>query len=158
MTKEITKTIILQQLQDRMGLREFAPAPFLFDETVIPTFDIGGEFQTIEIEYEQVSITEAGAALFFSVPEDEAWRLTRYTVVFMGAGAYTVSGVYWRKLGEPENFMYLDLTAAQSTSYHVNIIHPPRLPPRAYLYVNVDGYTSTQNLRLYIEYIKETIR
>jgi len=158
MTKEITKSIVLQQLQDRMGLREFTPAPFLFDETVVPTFDIGGELRTTELDFAEKNVTGTGGVLFFIVPKNEKWTIKRYDVVFMGAGAYTVSGVYWRKFSDATRFVYLDMTAAQTTSYHVEMIQPPVVPASSNIYINVDGYTSTQYLRLYIEYIKETIR
>ena len=40
MTKEITKSFILQQIQDKFRLREFTAENFLFSETVIPIYNV----------------------------------------------------------------------------------------------------------------------
>ena len=157
MTKEITKAIILQQLQDRLKLREFDPAKFLLDETVVPTFDIRGELEVSTLAQNTKNITATGASGFFIVPQNERWRLTRYDVVFM-TGAFTVAGMYWRKGDSVDNFVYLDLKAAQDTSYHITVNPAVVMPPNSFLNVNVDGFTSAGSLRVYIEYIKEELR
>ena len=156
MTKEITKAIILQELQDKFKLRDFDPAKFLFDETVVPVYDIGYHVKEHKSEYSEVSITSASAFLFFTVPDNERWSLSRYDVVFMGVGGYTVTGVYlWRKTNE---YVYLDMKAGQSSSYHIDLAKEAVLNPGNTLKILVDSYTSTQNMRLYIDYVREEIR
>lgn len=157
MTKEITKAFILQQLQDKMGLREFASSPFLFDETVVPVYNIEQHLMEWWQEYVTVSITAMGGVPFFIVPEDEKWTLRRYDVVFM-TGNFTIAGVYIeRKNRTPGGaYVYLDLKAAQNTSYHIET--DVVLTRGDKVYVNVDGYTTTGNLRLYADYLMEKIR
>ena len=157
MTKEITKAIILQEMQDKLKLREFEPANFLFDETVVPTYDITQHLRDYVVEYVELSITSTGAKGFFIVPEDERWFLNMYNVVFM-TGAFTIAGVYIGRLPALADFMYLDLAAAQSTSYAVILPKPVVLDSGEVIRINVDGYTTTGNLRLYIDYEMEKIR
>ena len=160
MTKEITKSIILQELQDRFKLREWEPSKFLFSEMVLPTYDISKHTEHPTMDYEELTVTATGAYKFFTVPYDETWHLNSYNVVFMGAGAFKVSGVYFyhaRKVSAG-SIMYLDLKEGQTVSYAVNLPKSVRLDPGDTLEVLVDDYTSSQNLRLYIEYIAEEIR
>ena len=159
MTKEITKAIILQQIQDKFGMREFAPAAFLFDETVVPVYNIEQHLEEMWTRYIAKSVTSTGGEFCFGVPATERWHLKRYDVVFMGvAGAYTVAGVYVVRtnLSPIDAYIYLDLEAAQSVSYHkdVDVI----LNPGDAVKISIDGYTSTQDLRLYIDYLREEIR
>jgi len=159
MSKEITKAIILQEIQDKLRLRDFIPAKFLFDETVVPVYDIGQHLESWWQQYMEKSVTSASGLSFFIVPGTERWHLKRYDIVFMGAGAYTVSGLYvvrTNRVGAAS--VYLDLTAAQTVSYHVELPQPAVLQSGDILYINIDGYTSPQNLRLYIDYMKEEIR
>ena len=158
MTKEITKTRILQELEDKFALREHEKDFFLFSETVVPTYDIGQHLKQHVNTFAELSITSATSFIFFVVPMDERWTLYRYDVVFMGAGAHTVAGVYTQRTLDSASFCYLDLTAAQSASYHVNLPFPILLSPGSRIKINVDGYTSTQNLRLYLDYMVENIR
>ena len=160
MTKEITKAFILQQIQDKFALREFAPEKFLFSEMVMPVYDIEPHLEEWWNRYSQVTITATGAPVLFTVPEDSRWVLTSYDVVFMGAGAYTVAGVILtRRLRNPTDaYIYLDLSAAQTVSYHTELQTPLILGPGDELKVSIDGYTSSQGLRLYIDYIVEKIR
>ena len=158
MTKEITKASILQQIQDKLKLREFEPANFLFDETVIPVYDISNHLGKAIVGYGEEAITTIGGVTFYTVPDNERWFLTGYNVIFMGAGAYTVAGAYITRLTYPLNFMYLDLTAAQTVSYAVNLPKALMLQPGDTLNINIDGYTSPQDLRLYIDVWKEEIR
>jgi len=75
-------------------------------------------------------------------------------------GVYTVAGAYIlrrdRALGT--DFSYLDLTAAQSVSYLRTLPEPVTLEAGDTLLVNIDGYTSTGDLTLHIDYRKEEIR
>ena len=160
MTKEITKAIILQEVQDKFKLRDFEPAKFLFDETVVPIYNVDQHLGTWWNKYVQVSITGTGPITCFYVPSTEKWRLSRYDVVFMGAGAYTVAGVYVRRLNRDPNdaFVYLNLTAAQTVSYHVELPRDVILQPNDQIAVNIDGYTTTQNLRLYVDVMTEEVR
>ena len=158
MTKEITKAIILQQIQDKFGMREFAPAAFLFDETVVPVYNVERHLEEMWTKYITRSITSTGGELFLTVPGTERWHLKRYDVVFMGAGGYTVAGLYVERVNRSpaDAYIYIDLEAAQSVSYHkdVDVI----LNPGDAVKISIDGYTSTQDLRLYIDYLREEIR
>ena len=158
MTKEITKAIILQQIQDKFGMREFAPAAFLFDETVVPVYNVERHLEEMWTKYITRSITSTGGELFLTVPGTERWHLKRYDVVFMGAGCYTVAGLYVERVNRSpaDAYIYIDLEAAQSVSYHkdVDVI----LNPGDAVKISIDGYTSTQDLRLYIDYLREEIR
>ena len=157
MTKEITKAKILQEMQDKLMLREFDPTKFLFSETVIPTYDIEQHLESWWMKYVTKNIIASGAMEFFVVPEGERWYVKRYDVVFR-TGVYTVAGVYLvRRNRDPSDCsMYLDLAAAQSVSYHAET--DVVLAPGDSVRINIDGYTSTGELRLYIDYKMEEIR
>jgi len=156
MTKEITKAIILQELQDKFKLRDFDPAKFLFDETVVPTYDIGQHLAKLGVEDKIMSIASTGNTVFFTVPQNEKWTLHGYNVIFM-TGVYTIAGVYLLVPALAEYF-YLDLTAAQNTSYQHFLKHPVTLDSGDGIATNVDGYTSTGNLMIRVLVTKEEIR
>ena len=157
MTKEITKAIILQEIQDKLKLRELEPETFRFEEAVVPVYNIEQHLITRKCEFVEMSITATGDYLFFNVPINQRWTFDRYDVVFMGAGAFTVAGAFLRRRLIAET-VYLDLTAAQTVSYHVGLPVRTILDPGDQIRVNVDGYTSTQNLRLYLDYEVEELR
>ena len=161
MTKEITKSRILQEMQDKLCLREFEPDNFLFSETVLPVYDVGPHLREQWQKWVVKNITATGAVYFYMVPDDEQWTLSRYDVVFM-TGAFTVAGVYLVRVSahrDPDTaYIYLDLAAAQNTSYHVELHEPVILEPHSFLYINIDGYTTTGDLRLYIDYTREKVR
>jgi len=156
MTKEITKSIVLQEIQDKLKLREFEAANFLFDETVVPTYDIGQHLMKPSVKSFTKSITVAGLHSFFSVPADEKWHLHRYNIIFM-TGAYTVAGMTVTR-PEPVDYVYLDLKAAQSTSYIVDLPKDVVLSSGDDLRVYIDGYTSTGDLLVIIDVTVEKIR
>jgi len=158
MTKEITKAIILQELQDKFKLRDFEPAKFLFDETVVPTYEIRDHVEHWQSLFTTMSITSAPATYkFFTVPDNERWHVRGYNVIFMASGAYTVTGVHtYRK--ETYHPVYLDMTLGQTVSYAVNLPQLLALNPGDALYVYVDSYTSTAALRMYLDFKKEEIR
>ena len=161
MTKEITKAYILQQLEDKMGLREFTASPFLFDETVIPVYNIEQHLQQQWSGYIEVSIIDTGGVLLLSVPADQRQTFARYDVVFMGISTCTVAGVYVKRRSGHNptgSFTYLDLTAAQTVSYHIDLHTPVMMDPDDKLYISIDGYTSPMNIRFYYDYIREDIR
>ena len=157
MSKEITKAIILQEIQDKFKMREFEPAPFLFDETVVPTYDIRSHLGRWETKYASTSITSAAGFAFFTVPAYEQWFLRRYDIIFMGAGAIKVTGLYVKR-AESEEACYLDMKKEQDVSYHIDLIEPVFLHPGDKIYVLIDTYVSTQDLRVYIDYLREQIR
>jgi len=157
MTKEITKAIILQQIQDKLKLRELEPGRFTFSEEVIPTYNIEPHIQEQISEIQTVSVTSGPTAYeFFEVPDDERWVLNRYNIVFMAAGAYKVTGMYI--LRGSGNAIYLDMIEGQTVSYAVELHNPSVLDAGHKLFVYVDDYTSTANLRVYIDYEREVIR
>ena len=160
MSKEITKSIILQEMQDKLKLREFAPSNFLFDETVVPVYNIEQHLEDFWNKYiTSTTITGIGGIGFATVPSTEKWTLYRYDLVFM-SGVITVAGVYVTRVNRTPigAYIYLDLTAAQTVSYHVDVNPPIVLQPGDVVSASVDGYTSDAILRLYIDYKRETIR
>jgi hypothetical protein len=159
MTKEITKASILQEIQDKFGLREFEPAKFLFDETVVPVYDIERHLTKWEIMEMTVSITSAAGFYFFKVPANERWLLRAYQVIYGMTGAHKGSGLYIDyRPPSTATAMYLDLKKGQDVSYLVNLPNPVMLSPGNRLYYLIDDYTSTQNLTIDIDVQKEEIR
>ena len=158
MTKEITKAFILQQMQDKFKLREFEASPFLFSEIVSPVYNIEQHLEEMCTRYVERAITSTGGQWFLTIPDNERWHLKRYDVVFMGVSTFTVAGVYIERINRSpaDSYIYLDLEAAQSVSYHkdVDVI----LNPGDDVSISIDGYTSTLNLRLYYDYLREEIR
>ena len=157
MTKEITKAFILQQIRDKFKLRELTPEKFSFSEMVMPVYNIEQHLEEWWHKYYTVTVTATGAKEFVGVPENERWHLRRYDVVFM-TGAFTIAGIFiLRKNKNPvDAYVYLDLTAAQNVSYHVEtdvvLTHGDAIR------VNIDGFTSSGDIRLYIDYKREIIR
>ena len=161
MTKEITKARILQQLQDKFQLREFEATKFLFDETVIPVFEISSEIQHPYTASKAILITSADAFAFFTVPGTEKWILSNYNVIFLGTpGAIKASGVFVTRVNKSAATatFYLDLKAGQETSYIVNLELPVVLEPGDTLSIYIDTYVSDQQMRLIIDHITEEIR
>ena len=158
MTKEITKAFILQQMQDKLKFREWEAAPFLFDETVRPVYNIENHLKTWETRSTLLSVTGTGGLNILSVTQTERITVSGYTVVFYGAGAYTVAGVYLTRKNSSTLFVYLDLTAGQSVAYTVNLPKPVILDSKDKLYVNIDGYTSTQNIEIIMDVSVEELR
>jgi len=160
MTKEITKTIILQEMQDKLKLREFEPSNFLFEETVMPVYDIEEHLKHATARLLSLSITSIGGKHVYTVDDNEKIYLNGYDVIFMASGAYTVAGIYISRVLKlsASATVYLDLTAAQSASYHISLPFPLALYPGDSIMVNVDGYTSTADLRIIFDYNREEIR
>ena len=159
MTKEITKAFIIQQLEDKFGLRDLEPEVFGFSEKVIPVYDIEQHLKTWEVKCFTTSITGTGGYLFFTVPKTERWLLRAYQLVFYAVGAYKMSGVYIsHRPTVAAEYVYLDLKANQTASYLVNLPVPVVLEPGNRLGVNVDTYVSTANLELILDAQVETIR
>ena len=157
MTKEITKAFIIQEIQDKFRLRELVPEKFTFSEMVVPTYDIRPHTQKWIIEKVVISITETGGVLYYTVPDTEEWHLRSYTPIFY-SGVFTIAGIYITRVYDPTYFMYLDLKAAQDTSYTVNLPMDVRLQAGDTININIDGYTTTGWLQLYVDIMKEEIR
>ena len=158
MTKEITKAIILQELENKFQLREFLPAKFLFDETVVPTYSIEPHLTRFEIMHNTVSITSATGFAFFTVPQDEQWTLRAYQVIFGATGAHKGTGLYaiWRP-GEVD-YIYFDMTKGQEISYLATLPQAVVLAPKTRLFYNIDTYVSTQDLTIDIDVSVEELR
>ena len=155
MTKEITKAIILQELQDKFRLREFEPSKFLFSEIVVPTYDLSDHLSHWELMSQTVSITSATYFTFFTVPEDEQWTLRAYQVVYGMTGAIKGTGLH---LARKVSNIYLDLKKGQEVSYLVNLPVPVVLEHGDILRYMIDTYVSTQDLIIRIDVRKEEIR
>ena len=156
MTKEITKAFVIQEIQDKFGLREFEPAKFLFDETVVPVYNVESHLQRFLVEFATKSITALDYYTYFVVPQNERWTLRGYNIIFI-TGVFTVAGALIHR-GGSTYYMYLDLKAAQSASYIVNLNHPVILMPGDDLGLYADGYTSTGDLQMRADVMKEEIR
>ena len=157
MTKEITKSIILQEIEDKFALREFDSAKFLFSETVIPNYDVGHHLIKPEVKRSTKTITSAAYNTFFTVPDTERWFLDRYNVIFM-TGVFTISGVMVTRPLVATDYIYLDLAAAISASYVYNLPQPVIIEPGEDIGINVDGWTSIGDLMLRIGVRVEEIR
>ena len=159
MTKEIAKAFILQRIEDKFGLRELTPEKFSFSEQVVPVYNIEQHLEEWWQRYLTKSITSSDPFPLFTIPAHGKWTLRSYDVVFM-TGAFTIAGLYLkRKNGTPSDaYIYLDLKAAQSASYHIDLNPPVVCQPGDIIFVYVDGYTSTGDLRVYVDYKLETIR
>ena len=158
MTKEITKARIIQEIADKFQLRELEPEKFSFLESVRPTYDIGQHLTKWVTKYIELPITSGPAGYsFFTIPPNERWTVRGYNVVFMAAGAYTVTGVYVRR-ATADDIIYLDMKEGQTVSYAVNLPVPVVVNPNEYIKIYVDAYISTASLRLYIDYKIEEIR
>ena len=158
MTKEITKAIILQEMQDKLKLREFEPAKFLFDETVVPIYNIEPHLWKWEVSSETKSITSAATFLFFTVPENEEWHIRAYQFIFYNVGAYQISGAYIKRTDAPSNYIYMDLKENQAASYLVNLPTILTAHPGSEIRVLVDTYVSTANLEMLMDIAVEVLR
>ena len=156
MTKEITKAFILQQMQDKLKLRELAPEKFSFSEMVIPTYNIEQHLLNPEIVSFTNTITAIGGPVFFSVPPTERWTLHAYNIVFK-TGVYAVTGVYIVRT-ETADYFYLDMVAGQTTSYSKLLPKDVMLDPGDEIHLYVDSYTSTGNLELRCDITQEILR
>jgi len=156
MTKEITKAIILQEIQDKLKLREFTPAQFLFEESVVPTYDINQHLGHWEVLAKTVSITSTTNFTFFAVPSTERWTLRAYQVLYGMTGAIKGSGLY--VAARPSSSLYLDLKKGQEVSYLVNLPQHVVLEPGNVLEYYIDTYVSTQNLEIRVDVWKEQLR
>ena len=159
MTKEITKSIILQEIQDKLKLREFEPDNFLFSETVIPTYNIEQHLLHWEVLVETVSITSATNFLFFTVPDNERWTLRAYSLYYGMTGAIKGTGLYMinRPGGNTTSF-FLDLKKNQEVSYLVNLPFPVVIDAGTELRYLIDTYVTTQDLTVRCDVMREEIR
>ena len=158
MTKEITKAIILQEIQDKFGLREFEPANFLFDEKVVPIYNVGQHLITAATQTKAISITSASGFLFYTVPQNEKWSLRSYELIFGSTGPHKATGLYISRKDTPGPTIYLDMKKGQEVSYLVNLPTLVTLRPGDGISVYFDTYVSTQNLSVVIDYTREIIR
>ena len=160
MTKEITKAYIIQQIQDKLGLRDMEPERFRFSEQVIPIYNIESHLQRGDIISETKSVTSAPYAhTFFLVPENQRWTLRTYNIIFMAAGAYKVTGLFiTRARSGGSQLMYLDMKLGQTVSYVVDLPKAVLLYPGDKINIYIDDYTSTADLRVYADVTKEDIR
>ena len=158
MTKEITKAFILQEIQDKFKLRELEPDRFTFSEQVVPVYNVKEHLGLYRVSFAQKTATSTGGLEFFEVPDNEQWVVNGYNVTFMGVVTVTVAGVYITRVPLSDSILYLDLSAAQAVSYCVNLPKSLLLKSGDTLNICIDGYTSTMDLRLYIDVLKETIR
>ena len=152
MSKEITKAHIIQEIEDKFKMRDFESAPFLFDETVIPTYEISPHLETRTIKSKTLSITSATFFEFFIVPADERWIFANYNLTFYNIGAYKVTGLFVTRTSSGAGaYIYLDQTAGQTGSYAVHLNTPVTVDPGDKLSVLIDTYVSTANLRLGVD-------
>ena len=158
MTKEITKAIILQEIQDKFKLRELIPGKFTFSEEVIPVYNIAQHLGAWTVKEQTKSITGLGGTYFFTVPDDEFWTLRAYMPIFGATGAHTMAGVYLSGRPVVGDLIYLDLKAGQDVSYLVNLPVPVQINAGTTIAMNCDGYTSTQSVTLHIDVLVEEVR
>ena len=158
MTKEITKAFILQQIQDKFKLRELIEERFTFSENVVPVYDITPHLGEWGVLSKTLSITSATSFLFFTVPPNEQWLLRAYMIVYGMTGAIKGSGVLINKRPPMGGYIYLDLKKGQEVSYLVNLPICVKLHPGTEIKYLIDSYTTTQDLLIQIDVLKEEIR
>ena len=157
MTKEITKAKILQEIQDKFALREFAPAKFLFEESVIPVYNVEQHLAHAEVKESTLNITAGPSSFsFFNIPWTERWRVHTYNVIFM-TGVYGVTGLMVARRLSTE-YIYIDMTAGRTTSYAVNLPKDIICNPGDSLRLYIDSFTSAGDLMLRLDTTVEEVR
>ena len=111
MTKEITKAILLQELKDKFELRDFEAARFLFDETVVPTYDIGEHVKLWESARSRIAIAANGSTHFFRVEMDERWSVRKIDVFNETGGNFDITQVYLYTDVNTNQFLFHDTVA-----------------------------------------------
>jgi hypothetical protein len=158
MTKEITKAYIVQQIEDKLKLRDLEPERFTFSERVIPVYNIEPHLSTWKVKYTTVNITSATSFKFFTVPQNERWTLRAYHVVYLMTGAIKGSGLFIGDRPGAGDFIYLDLKKGQEVSYLITLGVPVVIEAGSTLNYLIDTYVSSQNLAVYIDVLVEEIR
>ena len=158
MTKEITKSYILQQIQDKFKLRELVPEVFSFQETVVPVYHVEPHLTKWEIKREVNAISGTGASVFFQVPGNETWILRSYTVEFLGVPTIKLAGAYIQRGCDVNHYIYLDLEKNQILSY-VNILPEAiHIDSGDQIFLNVDDFTSGMSIAMKIDVKVEEVR
>ena len=158
MTKEITKAHIIQEIQDKLGLRELTPEKFAFSEQVIPVYNIEQHLVKYAVRHATMSITSAASFQFFVIPATERWTLRAYQIIYGMTGAHKGTGLFLKFRPGINDYIYLDMTKGQEISYLVNLPAPVVLEPSTVIYYNIDTYVSTQDLTIDIDVLTEDLR
>ena len=158
MSKEITKSFILQEITDKFKLREWEPERFTFSEQVVPVYNIEQHLKTWEVVSNTLSMTSAAAFTFFTVPQNERWVLRGYQIIYGATGAHKGTGLFLSYRPEGTDIIYLDMTKGQEISYCVNLPILVTIEPKTRIKYLIDTYTSAQDLTVDIDVQKERIR
>lgn len=155
---EITKSIILQQLQDKFALREWIPERFSFLETVIPVYQIEQHLREwITADSGAISISSTTDFMTFTVPANERWYIRTYTGIF-ATGNYNIGAVKLNRANS-DTTMYLEIEEHLNGLSWVHEFPVPLVVVAGdKLVVTCSGHTTTGNFKLYIDYDKEMVR
>ena len=162
MTKEITKSIILQEMQDKFQLRDFESARFLFDETVIPTYDVGAHVKHWTVTRDRQVVSGNGALFFHVVPYDERWRVRKIDVYSETGGNFDIDQIFIATAGTEYQYLFFN-TAAPIANGTVNMFNLPQdiAMQRSMLYtvyINVANFVAGGYVAIHMLREVETIR
>ena len=162
MTKEITKANILQEIQDKFGLREWEATKFLFNETVMPIYDIDQHVRKWVCIRGRKPIAGNGAVSFFSVPPVERWHVRRLSVFHETGANFDIDQVFFYRGATECQYVFYD-TTSPLTSGTVKIFEFPQDIPMEYgeladIRINVSNFVGGGYVALHMLREVETIR
>ena len=120
MTKEITKSIILQEIADKFALRDFEPEKFLFGEYVIPTYDIAPHVRNWVNTRHRIEVTGNGSYQILYVPATERYHVRRMSLLHETGANFDIDQVLIAGLSGSVQYLFYD-TVAPITSGTVKI-------------------------------------
>ena len=120
MTKEITKANILQEIQNKFGLRDFEPERFLFGEFVTPVYDIEHHVKTWTTIRYRTQVTGNGAVAILLVPGNKEYNIRRVNVLHETGANFDIDQVFFDGQSNAVQYLFYD-TAAPITSGTVKI-------------------------------------
>jgi len=162
MTKEITKANIIQEIQNKFQLREFTPAQFLFDETVVPTYDMGQHVKAWDMSRGRVAVSANGTLIPYAVPETEQWRIRRLSLINETGGNFDVDQIFTYHPSVPTAITYVFYnTASPIGTGTVKIFEFPQdipMSPGEHVMINISNYVGAGYVSVHMLKEVETIR
>lgn len=144
----------MQELVEKFELQQYEKSPFLFGETIIPTYDIGKHLEKWVAKDSGQSITGVGYYVFYTVPNSERWHIRNITVAG-ASGSHTFSTIVYQQAGGYWMNLY---HTADSVHVILNLSQDLVIEPQSILQIYFDGYTSTSTCHMYLNTKVEKIR
>ena len=162
MTKEITKASILQEIQNKFGLRDFESERFLFGELVTPIYDIAPHVRNWVTERYRSSVTGNGPVQILYVPADTEYRIRRVSVLHETGANFDIDQVFLEGVGNAVQYLFYD-TVAPITSGTVKLFEPTQdIPMRKgdliYMWFNVSNYVAGGFVSVHVLKEEEIVR